>query len=749
MLDVSTWDKACKVYETLFIDSPDAIALCDRQQVVIKINPSFTRLFGYTEEDAAGRPLDEILTPTPQMKDDSDRLTSGLFSNDRMLAQTIRARKDGSTIPVSVLGLAYRTSKEDFLMFWSYRDNSPAVEAGRRIGELEHRFEEIFDSAPFPIFALGKDSRVLYVNEGMVNLSGKTKSELLGLPLSKFAGTENRERALRNFREIAEGKVEFTKSEFSLPSEGEKKRRGMAHGFPLRNRLGEFEGMVCFLEDITEKWQAEQELSAERNKYHTLFELDPIPKYLLDFSDLKAFVDSLKDHGIKDFSSYFLEHPEVYEICRRLSRLVDLNQAARKEYPGVEKESICGALSRLPGKSRSGEVLLRVVQAIANGEMRYTYEEIRPPLPNGSGDFRFFLNTWTVVAGSEETYSRVFVSMQEISELKKAHWKLEEQERQYRTLFENAGEGILGLSREGLVQVANPKLEEMLGYTRGGIEGKAFLDFVVPAMHKTVMACFRVVGQGSPHEIDLDLLHRKGTPVPTHVKAAPAGDGTSGEISCVGLFEDRRQIKKVEQKLRDQSSLLRKVWHQTIAVLSTVVEARDPYTAGHQRRVRQLALAISREMDLNPKQRAGLNIAALVHDIGKISIPSEILSKPGPLTPIELRLIKEHSRAGYEILSPIDFPWPIAEIVYQHHEAIDGSGYPRELKGGEILLEARILAVADTVEAISSHRPYRPALGTEYALRELQNLTGLKYDPDVVAACCRVFENGFAWTRKS
>jgi len=154
-------------------------------------------------------------------------------------------------------------------------------------------------------------------------------------------------------------------------------------------------------------------------------------------------------------------------------------------------------------------------------------------------------------------------------------------------------------------------------------------------------------------------------------------------------------------------------------------------------------------MDLNPKQRAGLNIAALVHDIGKISIPSEILSKPGPLTPIELRLIKEHSRAGYEILSPIDFPWPIAEIVYQHHEAIDGSGYPRELKGGEILLEARILAVADTVEAISSHRPYRPALGTEYALRELQNLTGLKYDPDVVAACCRVFENGFAWTRKS
>lgn len=150
-------------------------------------------------------------------------------------------------------------------------------------------------------------------------------------------------------------------------------------------------------------------------------------------------------------------------------------------------------------------------------------------------------------------------------------------------------------------------------------------------------------------------------------------------------------------------------------------------------------------MGLEPKIRAGLNVAALLHDIGKIYVPSEILTKPGRLTQIEYDLIKAHSKTGYEILGAIEFPWPVAEIVYQHHEAYDGSGYPRGLSGESILLEARILAVADAFEAMSSHRPYRAALGMEFAMGEMQSLSGKRYDPEIVEHCSKVLLEGFTW----
>lgn len=172
----------------------------------------------------------------------------------------------------------------------------------------------------------------------------------------------------------------------------------------------------------------------------------------------------------------------------------------------------------------------------------------------------------------------------------------------------------------------------------------------------------------------------------------------------------------------------------TIQALAATVE-RDPYTAGHQRRVAQLAFAIARELPMDDGRMRGLYLAAVCHDVGKMLVPSEILTKPGALTPIEFELIKTHVQAGYEILKPIDFPWPIAEIVYQHHERLDGSGYPRGLENDAILPEARILMVADVVEAMTSHRPYRPGLGLARALEEVKADRGTRFDPDVVDVC--------------
>ncbi len=216
-----------------------------------------------------------------------------------------------------------------------------------------------------------------------------------------------------------------------------------------------------------------------------------------------------------------------------------------------------------------------------------------------------------------------------------------------------------------------------------------------------------------------------------------------------GVKIDITNLKKAEERLKSSLDKLKSLLHETIHGLVSAVEMRDPYTAGHQRRVAILASAIAHEMELSEDHIDGLNLAALVHDIGKINVPAEILSKPGILTDTEFNLIKMHPETGYEILKSIQFPWPVAEIVLQHQERYDGSAYPQGLKGNEINLSARILGVADVIEAMSSHRPYRPSLGIDKALAEIKKNRGKYYDPIVVDACLILFnEKGFCFTEE-
>ena len=189
------------------------------------------------------------------------------------------------------------------------------------------------------------------------------------------------------------------------------------------------------------------------------------------------------------------------------------------------------------------------------------------------------------------------------------------------------------------------------------------------------------------------------------------------------------------------NSELQKTMDGVIFAISAVVESRDPYTAGHQRRVAELARAIAGEMGLSEYRLKGLHIMGLLHDVGKTAVPAEILSKPGKISQYEFNIIKNHSRIGYDILEKVEFPWPVAKAILQHHERINGSGYPNGLRGDEIIVEAKILCVADVVEAMSSHRPYRPALGLSSALKEIQQHSGILYDQEVVDACLRLLKN--------
>lgn len=208
------------------------------------------------------------------------------------------------------------------------------------------------------------------------------------------------------------------------------------------------------------------------------------------------------------------------------------------------------------------------------------------------------------------------------------------------------------------------------------------------------------------------------------------------------VLEGEQRRRAAEAALAEHQAKLRGALEATIDAIAATVETRDPYTAGHQRRVADLARAIGREMGMSEAAQEGLHFGALIHDLGKVQVPAEILSKPTRLSKLEYELIKTHSQAGYEIVKGIDFPWPVAEMVHQHHERLDGSGYPQGLKGDAIAPEARILAVADVVEAMASHRPYRPGLGVDAALREIEAKRGVWFDPAAVDACLRLFREG-------
>jgi HD-GYP domain-containing protein (c-di-GMP phosphodiesterase class II) len=216
-------------------------------------------------------------------------------------------------------------------------------------------------------------------------------------------------------------------------------------------------------------------------------------------------------------------------------------------------------------------------------------------------------------------------------------------------------------------------------------------------------------------------------------------------IKCsVSFFTNVTERKLAEEGKKRNIEKLLKVMGDTIKAMAMTVEIKDPYTSSHQQRVSKLATCIAQEMGLTNEQIKGISIAGTIHDIGKMYVPSEILSKPGKLNAVEFALVKMHSQAGYDILKIIEFPWPVAQTVLQHHERMDGSGYPDHLSGKAIILEARIIAVADVVEAIASRRPYRAALGIDKALEEISQQKGALYDSDVVDACLTLFnEKGF------
>jgi PAS domain S-box-containing protein len=326
---------------------------------------------------------------------------------------------------------------------------------------------------------------------------------------------------------------------------------------------------------------------------------------------------------------------------------------------------------------------------------------------------------------------------------KKDEDSLRQSEEKYRTILESIGDGYYEVDIAGNFTFFNNALCRIWGYPREelmGMNSRAYTD--KQTARKLYQAHNQVYRTGEPGRLfDYEIIQKNGNKkvIQSSFTLLKDADGKT-IIGFRGIVRDITELKQMEKDRQKSLDQLRQSLEATIHAMAVTVELRDPYTAGHQRRVADLAYAIALEMNLEENRLTGLRMASTIHDLGKISIPSEILTKPTKLTYIEFEIVKTHAQAGYDILKDIDFPWPIARIVHEHHERMDGSGYPNGLKGEDILLESKILTVADVVEAMVSHRPYRAALGVEQALGEIIKNRGILYDEDVVDSCLKLFE---------
>jgi len=369
---------------------------------------------------------------------------------------------------------------------------------------------------------------------------------------------------------------------------------------------------------------------------------------------------------------------------------------------------------------------------------------------------RFYETYCYPVFDKKEKVSRATIFAYDITgrklreeELRQAVERLKVSEDKYRNIVENAVEGIFQTTPEGRYISVNPYLARMIGYDTPeelmeGITDLSKQGYVNSEDRVTYKKI--IVEEGVIYGFETQHYRKDGSIIWVSINARVVRDPTGKVLYYEGTIENITDRKMADNNFKQNVEKLRKSLLGSIKALSMMVEARDPYTSGHQRKVARLARVIAQEIGLPNDTVDTIRMAGVIHDIGKVSVPAEILAKPGKITGAEMSIIKVHSQSGYDILKDAELPYPIAEIVLQHHERLNGSGYPQGLKNGQILLESQIIAVADVIEAMASHRPYRPAIGIDVALEEIEANKGIFYNTKAVDACVRLFrEKGFTF----
>jgi PAS domain S-box-containing protein len=675
------------------------------------VSPSIFRVLGLTQEERMKQALSEIMTQK------SIERVAEMF-----ILEMERAReegvdlyrsatldleyyhKDGSTIWFeNVMGFIGDDQGNPMGIHGVSRNITERKRAEEALKESEGKYRSFTDSTSDMVFLKDDEFKYIMVNHAYLEFYKCNEAEILGKTFLDFMPE-------KRVRDCHASDIQVRESnKLVVTIEQDEDRIVETRKYPVRLKEGKI-GVGGIVRDITESKRMEDALRKSEANYRQLFDNAPAGIYQVNFRTGK-FVKA------NDF------------IC---------------EYLGCSQEEIT-SLSPYDFITKEGQKLLTErLNKMAIGEK--VPEDPEYEIVNRNGKRRWLkLNVKNMY--DSEGIAGADVVAHDITDRKRSEEALKRSEGKYRAIFENAIEGIYQATTEGRYVSVNPAFAKILGYKTpeeliSSITDVASQVYVNPDERSELIKQLSV--SDLVEEFEFQASRKDGTIIWLLANARVIRDEYGNIEYFEGRVQDITQRKCAEENLKHTLESLRKAFGATIQVMVSAVETRDPYTAGHQSRSADLSRAIATEMELSQDKIEGLRMAGSIHDIGKLSVPAEILSKPTKLTNLEFSLIKEHARTGYEMLKDVESPWPLAEIVYQHHERMDGSGYPRNLKGDEILIEARIMAVADVVESMASHRPYRPALGLNAALEEIEKNKGILYDDAVADTCLRLFrEKGF------
>ena len=708
-------------YRRLFETAQDGILILNAETGEIDdVNPYMIDMLHYSREEFLGMKLWEVSPFKDKVfnKGAFEELQEkGYIRYKDLPLET----KEGKPVAVEFVSNVYQANGNRVIQC-NIRNITEHKKAEKALRESEEKYRWVLNNMADVVVVMDMNLRFTYVSPSIMLMRGYTAEEATAQTIEQVMTPESLQIVSRFFEEEmkleASGTADPARSRI-LEVEEYRKDGSIVlmenHLSFLRDETQKAVGIISLTRDITERRRAEEKLRESENKYRLLADNVHDVIFVLDMNFNFTYVSP----SVKALRGYEPEEVMKQLLSKTLTPsswdLVTKTMAAAMEQ---EKEHRELNISRT----------LQLEMLRKDGTTVWTEENV------------------SFIRNENQQPVGILGVIRDITERRKAGEALLESEEQYRLVVENAKESII-ITQDEKAVFANNAAKDMVGYSKEILTSKSFTALIHPDDRNMVVDHHikRIKGEEVPPVYSFRVITQDGTVIWCELNAAVIQ--WKGKPATLVFLNNITERKKAEEELQQTLESLRKSIGATIQTMVSAVEMRDPYTAGHQLRVANLAIAIAMEMGLPQDKIEGIRMAGSIHDIGKLSIPAEILSKPTKLTNIEFSLIKEHSLSGYEMLKNVESPWPLAQIVYQHHERMNGSGYPRNLKGDEILIEARIMAVADVVESMASHRPYRPTLGIEAALEEIEKNKGILYDAAVVDACLRLFrEKGYQLT---
>lgn len=686
------------------------------------VNQRLVEMLGYEEREMLGRPVEDFMYPE-DLPEHRAAMAARHAGQSGRYERRFR-RKDGAEVWTIVAARPLPDADGAFAgSFGMFTDITERVRAERELADSRARLGSILDAAPAAI-GLVVDRVILEVNEYMCEMLGYERDDLIGQSARLlYLDQDEYERVGREkYAQIGVGGKGSVETRWVTSD-------GAVLDVMLSSAVVDphdpAKGVTFTAFDITDRLRAERESAAQRDLLSVVFESAP---YIVLVLDAECRVREANRAAVD-----FLGRPEEALVDVLCGEAIGCAHATA---------SLCGTGAECAACS----IRTLAERAIATGGSVRDAEGRLTVRRDGAVLDVDVLVSAAPVAAEGETLCLVTVA--DVTERARALRALADSEARYRRVVEGTSEGLLELDADYRIVTVNERWLVMMGHEQAAVVGRPVHDFLFADDLPDLEANIELRRRGIAGRHERRFRRADGSELWAAISAVPriADDGAFEGV--VALWLDITATKAAERALGEHAERLRHTVEGAVEAMGSIVEMRDPYTAGHERRVTRLALEIGRRMDLDERCLEGLRLAGTVHDIGKITVPAEILSKPGLLQEYEMSLVRTHAQVGHDVLAAIDFERPVADIVLQHHEKLDGSGYPRGLQGEQILAEARILTVADVVEAMSSHRPYRAALGMDAALAEIRAGAGTLYDGDAVAACEQAVADGFTWEER-